>query len=72
MEWLRNEFKPGTIVTYKREYGVIVEIDGQLLIRWDTKDEWDFEQLSGGNWLPKVIEHRDFKWINNDGSLKVK
>jgi len=68
MVQLEEEFPVGSIVKYKKEYGVIVKKDNQLLIRWDTRRVDDYEELSGGNWLPTIVESHEFKWINNDGT----
>lgn len=70
MNQIELEFPIGSIVKYKKEYGVVVKINNQLMIRWDTRRVNDYEELSGGNWLPIVIESYDFKWINNDGTIK--
>lgn len=71
----------GRVVFYKGEYGVLVETpnyeEGEdmcpLSIRWDTNKENDFEEFSGGNWMPDFIDNPyTFKYINTDGTLKNK
>ena len=61
----------GQIVYYKGEYGVVLydEDDNDYMVRWDTNRESDYE----GFGLPyKYIDKYEFKYINMDGTLKIK
>lgn len=64
----------GKIVTFQNEYGVVLlsEDSEELCIRWDTNQEFDFEQYPYGCWGDgfKFVEKYEFKYINMDGTLK--
>ncbi|MCX8531318.1 hypothetical protein [Chryseobacterium luquanense] len=77
---LDDDFIPGTKVSLDNEYGLILDKGNDCsfgIIRWDTPKEVDEEDWvgmfgtfkeSGG----KIInESHQFKYINNDGSLKT-
>jgi hypothetical protein len=79
--WKRNqEFIPGTKVSLKGEFGVVLDksVDGNLVgfIRWDTEDENDVEDWRGlfGTFLQSggriADQDFDFKFIDNNGQLK--
>jgi len=70
----------GRTVFFSGEYGVLVlssdfdlDRDGEqpsVCIRWDTNREYDFEGY-GGNWMPEFVDtSHEFKYINQDGTLK--
>ncbi|SHK62496.1 hypothetical protein [Chryseobacterium polytrichastri] len=76
-----EKFKVGTKVFIHNEYGVIIDFKEHGLstvIRWDTLKENDFEDWfsmwgtffdMGGEIINK---NHQFKYINDDGSLKDK
>jgi hypothetical protein len=79
--WKRNqEFVPGTKVSMKDEYGVVLDgtADNKLigLIRWDTEQENDIEDWRGlfGNFLRSggqiIDQDYDFKFIDDKGQSK--
>ena len=76
-----EEFIVGTKVFLDDEYGVIVELkkhEFSTIIRWDTPKENDFEDWCSmwGTFLDiggKIINNNhQFKYINDDGTLKNK
>lgn len=80
-KWKRNQcFCLGTKVSLENEYGVVLDkIEGcneYGQIRWDTQNENDIEDWQGifGSFLQaggKIIsQNHEFKFINNDGSIK--
>jgi hypothetical protein len=79
--WKRNrEFVPGTKVSMKNEFGVVLDrtADNKLigLIRWDTEQENDTEDWRGlfGSFLQAggqvINQDHEFKFIDNNGQLK--
>jgi hypothetical protein len=61
------------------EYGIIVPTPAHItwseetcLTRWDTKDEDDYEGVLGATFLEVADQKHEFKYINNDGTLKNK
>jgi hypothetical protein len=64
----------GKIVKFAGEVGVVVldpnDKDWELAVRWDTKDENDYEQY--GFFDYEYLDSYDFKYINLDGTLKTK
>lgn len=66
----------GRIVKYKGEYGVVIlgtdcKDDITIyeeVVRWDTNKEFDNEEF--GFFDYKFIDEYEFKYINNDGTLK--
>jgi len=78
---LDEQFTDGTKVFLDNEYGVIINLKDHNLstiIRWDTPKENDFEDWCSmwGTFLNmggKIInQDHQFKYINDDGSLKLK
>jgi hypothetical protein len=75
-----GEFIPGTKVSLKNEFGVVLEktVDSELvgLIRWDTQNENDIEDWRGlfGSFLQSggqvVDPDHKFNFINDKGQLK--
>jgi hypothetical protein len=75
-----KEFIPGTKVSLKNEYGVVLEkkVDGDVVgfIRWDTEKENDVEDWRGlfGTFLQSggqvVDQLHEFKFIDDKGQLK--
>ena len=75
-------FCVGDKVTYSEEFGIVVQtyeldernvvVGGSLIVRWDTKDEADFENCSGNleAFLRKADQNHQFKYINEDGTEK--
>ena len=58
--------KEHQIVSYKGEYGVVVDVD-EYTVRWDTNKPSDFEYGVCG--LPhNLVDKYDFKYINPDGT----
>jgi uncharacterized alpha/beta hydrolase family protein len=62
----------GKIVKFSGEVGVVVidpnDTEWELAVRWDTKDENDYEQF--GFFDYEYLDSYDFKYINLDGTLK--
>lgn len=78
---ISNDLKIGTKVFLDGECGVITDLkitDLSTIIRWDTPKENDFEDWCSmwGTFFKmggRIIEnHHQFKYINDDGSLKDK
>jgi hypothetical protein len=79
--WKRNqEFVPGTKVSMKNDYGVVLgtTLDNDLigLIRWDTENQEDVEDWRGlfGSFLQSggqiIDQGYTFKFIDDKGQLK--
>jgi hypothetical protein len=78
---MKTNFEIGMKVSLNGEFGIVVkseldENDYYGMIRWDTASESDFESWNGlfGSFLQqggKILEQsHQFKYINDDGSLK--
>jgi len=74
-----EDFQVGTKVFLDNEYGIIVNVNfhkNSTVVRWDTAVENDFEDWSGmwGTFLQmggkKIDPNYQFKYINDDGTLK--
>ncbi|ROI02687.1 hypothetical protein EGI16_13780 [Chryseobacterium sp. G0240] len=78
LTFIRN-IEIGTKVFLDNEYGVLTNLkkhEHSTIIRWDTPDERDFEDWCG-LWESFVKaggeitdQNYQFKYINDDGSLK--
>lgn len=68
----------GKIVRYEGETGVVIlgtfHRDGsgevEQVVRWDTPKKWDSEQY--GFFPYTYLDSYEFKYINQDGTLKSK
>lgn len=75
-------FDVGNKVTLHGGFGVVVKtyelddnnivVGGDLIVRWDTRVEADFESCSGNLevFLKRADQDHEFKHINDDGTEK--